>query len=383
MERMLLALARRFYPDVIDKRGRDRAVGLSSILAILYSGPVAVAGLVWLIAATDATALVRWWFPLAIVFGLIYAFRRFDFMSYFEIEPGLFSSFGGSFDDICRWPAVLLFGPVALWLFVFWRGVELARELRRSDIIEQRWTAVRMFAMDAGIDLFGTMVALYVYERVGGVHPPAGLSIEALGPAVYATVVRYLVAVLFAVPYLAYVAKSPALSLGPLSRRRFFRFTLLASSWPLLIAPFTVFAAGIYAELGMVPFLFIVAGALLASVLAHRMSRAVELSRGRTRELESLDRLSRAIISGPPDASRLSEQLSEHVSTMFVLSTVDIRLFPERTLLHAPDYADMPEEVVWEWIQATGETFASPAGRELPWGKVPGSHGLVLVPISG
>jgi serine phosphatase RsbU (regulator of sigma subunit) len=381
MERMLLSLAERLNPDVLKKKGRDKAVGLSNILALLYAGPFAVAALVWLVVVTQPRVLVQWWPFLAVVFALIYAFRRLDMVSYFEIEPGLFGSFGGSFDDICRWPAALIVGPTAVWLSLFWRVVEFVRELRRSDITEQRWTATRTFIMDAGVNTFAALTGLAVYTHAGGAYPPAGLSLGALTPAILATAVRYLLPVLLSVPYLSYVARSPALALAPRSRKRFFRFTLLSSSWSLLVAPFTVFAAGLYAELGIVPFLFVVGGALLASVLAHRMSDAVELSRGRTRELESLDRLSRAVLSGPPDASKLPEQLKEHVRAMFVLCTLDVRLFPDRVLVHAPDYADPPDDVVWEWLQATGETFASPAGKELPWGERPRSHGLVLVPI--
>jgi serine phosphatase RsbU (regulator of sigma subunit) len=381
MERVLLALARRFLPDALEKRGRDRAVNLSSLLVALYAGPLALVTLVWLVAVTDLAIFAAHWLPLLIIFALIYALRRFDFTSYYELEPGLFGSFGGAFDDICRWPAALLFGPTALWLFIVWRVVEFVRDLRRSDVTELRWTVVRGILMDLGGSVLAALVGLELYTRLGGDFPPAGLSVRALMPAVSATLVRYLGPVVISSPYLAYIARSPALAFDAESRRRVFRFSLLASGWPLVMAPFAVFAAGVYVELGVVAFLFVAGGALLAGLLAHRMSRAVEVSRGRTRELESLDRLSRAVLSGPPDASQLAEQLSEHVSTMFVLCTMDIRLFPDRTLLHTPDYAEPPDEVVWEWIQATGETYASPAGRELPWGDVPRSYGLVLVPI--
>jgi sigma-B regulation protein RsbU (phosphoserine phosphatase) len=155
----------------------------------------------------------------------------------------------------------------------------------------------------------------------------------------------------------------------------------MSTGWPLLVAPFTVFAAGLYAEKGFIAPLFIVGGALMASALAHRMSSAVEQSRERTRELRSLEGLGRAIVGGPRDGSKLPEFLREHVGEMFAMCTIDVRLFPQRELLHEPDYMDRPDDVVWEWLQATGETLGSPARRELPWGVTPRSHGLVLVPI--
>ncbi|MCK4916405.1 MAG: PP2C family protein-serine/threonine phosphatase, partial [Candidatus Eisenbacteria sp.] len=97
--------------------------------------------------------------------------------------------------------------------------------------------------------------------------------------------------------------------------------------------------------------------------------------------LRSLEALGRAIVDGPPDTSKLPELLHEHVGEMFAMCTIDVRLFPQRELLHEPDYMDRPDDVVWEWLQATGETLGSPARRELPWGVTPRSHGLVLVPI--
>jgi sigma-B regulation protein RsbU (phosphoserine phosphatase) len=66
---------------------------------------------------------------------------------------------------------------------------------------------------------------------------------------------------------------------------------------------------------------------------------------------------------------------------MFAMCTIDIRLFPQNDLLHEPDYTDPPDEVAWEWLQATGETLESPARRRLPWGVTPRSHGTVIVPI--
>ncbi|MBN2566198.1 MAG: hypothetical protein JXB46_10860, partial [Candidatus Eisenbacteria bacterium] len=78
MERLLLSLAGRLNPAVLNKKGRDRAVGLSNILALRYVGPIAVAAFVWLVAATEPSALLHWWLLAAIVFVLVYAFRRLD-----------------------------------------------------------------------------------------------------------------------------------------------------------------------------------------------------------------------------------------------------------------------------------------------------------------
>ena len=381
MEKLLHSIARRFWPELLEASGRDRAVGFSDILAVLYAGPLSVVALVWLVGATDLSVLRTAWLPLAAALLLIYAFRRLDFNSYIEIDRGVFGSFSGSLDDIVRWPTALLFGPTALWLFLVWRSVTLVRDLRRSDTTALRWRAARSCVIDAGADTLAGLAALALYVRIGGVHPPAGLSLPALTPAIYATLVRFLLPIVVSSPYMSYIERSPALGFAAKSRRAVRKLAWMSTGWPLLVAPFTVFAAGLYAEKGFIAPLFIVGGALMASALAHRMSSAVEQSRERTRELRSLEGLGRAIVDGPPDTSKLPELLHEHVGEMFTMCSVDVRLFPQRELLHEPDYMDPPDEVAWEWLQATGETLSSPAGRELPWGVTPRSHGVVLVPI--
>jgi sigma-B regulation protein RsbU (phosphoserine phosphatase) len=73
--------------------------------------------------------------------------------------------------------------------------------------------------------------------------------------------------------------------------------------------------------------------------------------------------------------------LKEHVGGMFAMCTLNICLFPDTTLLNDPEYADPPEEVVWDWLQIVSETLVAPARQTLPWGETPRSYGTVLVPI--
>ena len=69
-----------------------------------------------------------------------------------------------------------------------------------------------------------------------------------------------------------------------------------------------------------------------------------------TRELTKLEELGRAILNGPPDASTLSEVLGEHVSLMFPYSQLEIRVFPDETLLRHPDDRQPVAASAWEWI---------------------------------
>ncbi len=381
MQKLLDLIARRFWPEILEAPERDRAISYGDILTVLYTGPLTVAALLWLAVSTDLSVFRSAWFPFTVFLIVIYAFRRLDFNSYIELKEGVFGSYSGSVEDMVRWPAALMFGPTALWLYLFWRTVSYVRDLRTADTARLGWGASRSYLTDAGGDTLAALVALLVYGRLGGVHPPAGLALSALVPAVYATLVRFVIPIGVALPMMLYLERSPSFGFGGESLRALRKLTWMSVSWPLLVAPFTVFAAGLYAEKGLVAFLFVAGGALTASALAHRMSRAVEASSERTRELGSLEGLGRALIDGPPDAARLPGLLKEHVAGMFAMCTIDIRLFPQNDLLHEPDYTDPPDEVTWEWLQATGETLESPARRTLPWGVAPRSYGTVIVPI--
>lgn len=381
MQRLIDLIAKRFWPEILEAPERDRAISYGDILTVLYTAPLTIVALVWLVLSTDLSVFRSAWFPFAVFLVAISAFRWLDFDSYVELKRGVFGSYNGSVDDIVRWPAALMFGPTALWLYLVCRTVSYVRALRGADTVRLGWSVSRNYLTEAGGDTLAALAGLLVYSRLGGVHPPPGLALPALMPAVYATIIRFVIPIGVATPMTLYLERSPAFAFGGASLRALRKLMWLSVSWPLLVAPFAVFAAGLYAEKGLVAFLFVIGGALTASALAHRMSRAIEVSSERTRELASLEGLGRALIDGPPDASRLPGLLKEHVAGMFAMCTIDIRLFPQNDLLHEPEYADPPDEVTWEWLQATGEMLESPARRRLPWGTVPRSYGTVIVPI--
>jgi serine phosphatase RsbU (regulator of sigma subunit) len=374
-------LATRLWPEFADTTGRERAVRTGDLFGVLYLTPLTVVALVWLITVTDPAVFRTSWAPLLLLFGLVYALRRLDFTSYTEIERGVFASFGGSADDMVLWPAALMFGPTALWMYVFWRTFSMVGDFRQADSTELQMTAARSYVVEAGGETFAGIAGLMLYYAVGGTHPPAGLGFAALVPAILATAVRFTVPVVISMPHLLMTTRSPDLGFSPGAMPKVRKFLWFAAAWPLLVAPFAVFAAGLYAEKGIVAFLFIIGGTLFASALAHRMSRFVELSTERRRELRSLVQLGWAVADIPPGTVSLETLLDEYARGMFAMCSVNIRLFPDRTLLNDPDYADPPDGVVWEWLQAVGDTLVAPARHTLPWGETPRSYGTVLVPI--
>ena len=110
----------------------------------------------------------------------------------------------------------------------------------------------------------------------------------------------------------------------------------------------------------------------------NQMTRQVS---GRTRELRILEELGRAIINGPSDASTLPEVLSEHVPIMFPDSLINIRIFPEQTLVCSwGDWPPVPASA-WEWLATKSEAQHFLPGEVPPWDTQAADDALVATPI--
>ncbi len=125
-------------------------------------------------------------------------------------------------------------------------------------------------------------------------------------------------------------------------------------------------AAGMEGELGVLTKAF------------NQMTRQVS---GRTRELKELEQLGRAILNGPPDASTLSEVLGDHVSLMFPDSQLEIRVFPDQTLLRHPHDRQPVAAAAWEWLATQSEAQHFLPGEVPPWDTQAADGALVVAPI--
>ncbi len=380
MENFLLIAASRLRPGIDSLQGRDRAVTVGNIFGVLYLTPLAVVGVVWLVAVTDLSVVRGSWAILAGVFALIYVFGRTDFFFTIEVKKNVEAHATGSPADVVVWGAAFLLGPTALWPAFLWTVFQGLRDWRREDPIDLRWTQVRVLAEEVAVLLPPALIALALYQRWGGVVPLPGLGLEAM-PAFYATLVRFGVSMLFTLPFLALLFFSPSLELAGQSRAVFLKFAAVSVGWPLLIAPFGILIAGLFAEGRFVATAFVLAGTLFAGVLAHHLSKAVDRSRQRTREVERLETLGRAFLNAPPDGSMLEETLEDHVGDMFSYASIEIRLFPDRPLILSPPHSAPADEAAWDWLHIVPEASFFPRGAELPWGGHLTVGSLISVPI--
>ena len=116
-------------------------------------------------------------------------------------------------------------------------------------------------------------------------------------------------------------------------------------------------------------------------VLTNAFNQMTRQVAGRTRELKKLEELGRAILNGPPDASTLSEVLVEHVSLMFPHSQLEIRVFPDQTLLRHPDNRQPVSASAWEWLATQSEAQHFLPGEVPPWGTQAPDDALVVTPV--
>jgi serine phosphatase RsbU (regulator of sigma subunit) len=398
MEERLKAIARRLWPEIETLSGSDYVSGLFNVIGFLYAAPLALVGLGWLMAVTDLALVRSQWAMLSCLLVLLFVSQRLDFYSFVEIVPGTYADWQASLTSVITWSAALIFGPSSLWLAAAHGVIYYARRWQRSPSIERRWSCARNFALNLA-EILTSLVALTAYAHWAGsitpdsAFPLPGLALDRMLPAVLATFVWSLLPALVWAPLLIVFEPLSTSTLTERSRRALVRFWAGALGWPILVGPFAILAAGLHTQNGVGGYLFFVSGLLLASLLAHHLSQAVERSQQRSRELEKLEQLGRAILNAPPDASTLPGVLEEHVSNMFPLSSLEIRIerdprFPARTLLrHLPQGALVPQYGLlvsvstWEWLRTTREAHHFLPGEALPWGEGPISDAVLVAPI--
>jgi serine phosphatase RsbU (regulator of sigma subunit) len=398
MEQRLKAIAKTLWPEIETLNGLDYVTGLYNVTGFLYTAPLVLVGLGWLIAVTDLALIRAEWPVLCFLLVLLFVFERLHFYFFVEITSGTYSDWQASLTSVIIWSAALIFGYTSLWLAVLHGIIFYGRRWWKFPSAERRWSSARNFTFNL-VETLTSLIALTLYTHWTGntaseeAFPLPGLTFDSILPAIWATFVWWLLPVLIWVPLLAYLERSRVSALTKDSRRAFLRFWAGALGWPILVGPFAILAAGLYVQNGVGVYLFFVSGLLLASWLAHHLSQAVERNQQRSRELESLEQLGRAILNAPPDASTLPDVLEENIPNMFPLGSIVIHierspLFTAHTLFsHRAQGALVPLERLrvggpaWEWLCKTSEAHYFLPGKALPWGDDPISDAMVVAPI--
>jgi serine phosphatase RsbU (regulator of sigma subunit) len=391
MERTLLTIAKRLRPELETMNRAEQVAGLADVLGFLYAGPLVLLGLVWLAVVTDLKLLGEEWSTLLILVALIFLFERLRFYVYLYVDALGGSVWAeGSVSSVVTWSGALLLGPSAFWLPVLVRLIDFIRRWQSASTTDERWGATRSFSLRVASMLPTGLLALALFERWGGNLPLSGLSLSVILPALYSILIAFLSALLIHAPYILYVgARMAQLTEGAASTWMFLGVASVGLFLPELAAPFGILAAGLYTQNGLAIFLLFFGGLLMGTLMARQFSQTVERSQQRSRELEKLEQLGRAIMSAPPDASTLPALLQEHVPAMFPSSWIEIRRFPDQILVRYPDSDDWPAmpTSAWDWVRTTTQAHHFSPHQVRPWDhsadgqSQPTPEPLVIAPV--
>jgi serine phosphatase RsbU (regulator of sigma subunit) len=326
----------------------------------------------------------RAWPTLLLLCALLFLFKRLRFFLYLEAPEAATPQFENTFEPIVTWSAALIFGPTALWMAVLVDAAVYARRLRLAPTLQERWDFVRNLLNNLAGTTLASLVALSLYQHWGGVFPLASLTSDAILPAVAATLVHLLLVVLIFAPMMVYVAAGwSSLFTRTSGWLTIFLWGLvIVMAGSALVELFAILPAGLYTMDGRGVYYALLASTLLVSWLAHRLSMTVERSQQRSRELAQLEQLGRAILNAPPDGSTLPHLLQEYIPGMFTRSQIEIRLYPEQTLLRHPQNRPPVSAPAWQWLRANPEPRTFLSQSTLPWaGQLEHDTGLALAPI--
>ena len=379
---MILRLSKKIWPELNNLNERRQLMGSMEVLTVLYSLPLAIAGLVWLVTVTNLDIVREHWVSFIVFFALIIVFELISYFISFETNTYSYGGVESSFGGMVQWTAVLLLGPTALWMSVAWSVSEYARSLLRSKSQATSWSLTRNLILQISSITLAFLVALSVYQYLGGEFPIAGLKPQQILPAFIAIVIHLLLVILVYSGYLIYAISvqrtlSPDTPIRPL-----IRFAILGLTLPALANLFGILAAGLYVMDGWFTFAYFMFGLLMVAYLARQLSLAAENSRQQSRLMEILEQLGRAILGRSPGDQELVDILEEYVPQFLPSGRMAIWLVDTSQLIKSPAELEIDVDSIWAWVIGIKEAQAFQENEALPWATQPGKHRpTILAPI--
>ncbi len=382
MYKILFDIAKRFWPELESMREQRQLVGVGDVITTLYSAPLVIIGLFWLISITDITAIRQDWLLFMLFAILLIVFNKVNYFFIVEIRSERYGSADGSLASMIQWTAIFILGPLSVWLSVLGSTISLIWKLRKVGSKAATWDLWRGSLMEIADYTIAYLVALSFYEALGGIYPIPGLIFRFVIIAFGALIIQFLMQVLIWSGYSLYAIWIQRTLTNTSNVYPILRFLALALGLPALAHPFAILLAGLYVQNGIFVFVFFIIGLLLVSFLARQLSWSAESSRQQSRQLEKLEQLGRDIINSPPDASLLPELLEKYVPSMFPSGRVAIWLSPEWCVLKSPDDWKLEAESIWGWAKNQSACSAYLSKDVLPWDESYINHRpIVVAPI--
>jgi serine phosphatase RsbU (regulator of sigma subunit) len=366
MNDVIYTLTKKVRPELENYAGQHRMSATADVLTLLYTLPLAIIGLVWLVRVSDWESVQQKWSIYLLMAVILYIFNRLRFFFITEIRSGGYANSDGAMDGLAVWASVLLLGPTAIWLKAIWDFLIFTTSIDRERTRQSYWSRSRMFAADLSCDVLPMLIALEVYRMVGGVIPIQDFSINSIAPAFLAIIIQYVGTFVIYSGYISYVIWALKNVLHTPTRPAI-SFFAMALTLPTLANPFGILAAGIYVREGIWSFVFIILGLIIVAILGRRLSQAAEYSRQQYNQIEQLEKLGRSILDAPPDGSDLSAVLNKHIPSMFASQLIYIWTESNGVLVQEPPTNIFNHELAWRWMQDKQEAYFSMSGKKLPW----------------
>jgi serine phosphatase RsbU (regulator of sigma subunit) len=266
----------------------------------------------------------------------MFILSRLWFQTFYRTESGGYRSEGRSFWGEVLWSAVLVAGPTVAWLGVILVCFDfLLTGLRGSIAYRLRILSRSLLRLAI---VFLTLLEAHLYRALGGSFPMRDLSLQAVLPAIGATLVGFSLGSLI-VAGAMYLVRAMA---GQITTPRPSRMQLLLQIGGPFIGLISILPAGLYSTSGWGSYLAFWMIMLGATLTVDRLSRTLEAVQRRTAEMAELERFSRDVIQSEPDTDFLSKLLGEHVPQLFPDSRISAVLYPDTSLLHHPSDWHMP-----------------------------------------
>ena len=117
--------------------------------------------------------------------------------------------------------------------------------------------------------------------------------------------------------------------------------------------------------------------------LHQKRRTAVAKASPQIEQTEQLEQLAQAMDIASTDRTRLSGLLRSHLPGFFPGCQIELRLFPNQSLLCYPaDHLDFLPDAAWRWLQSRAETLTFSPGEPVPWGGRLAVDGqLLLTPL--
>jgi len=379
----LSQIAKRFWPDIDSLNDQRRLVATGDVVTFLYSLPLAVLGIFWLVLSTDLEIIRQHFLFLLVNLGLIIIFSRLSYFLIIELRTDRYGSSEDSLATMIQWSVVFLLGPTALWLIVIYTITEFIVNWRDSTSPASRWNLLRGLSISIAVNTLAILLSLVFYEYIGGGFPFHGLTITSVTQSFLTLSIHLLIVLLIMSGYLVYHLGVQEILAESQTIQPLLRFFLISISLPYLANPFAILLAGLYVDNGIAIYTFLLIGLLLVAYLSRRLSMVAENSRQQSRQLERLEQLGRDLLEIIPDTSSLPQILEKHVPGMFPSGHISIWISPDTFLLDYPSDWSEIEENAWQWImdQAGPKSFL--VKEYLPWVSENKPHlAMVTTPIT-